>query len=211
MQEPSRRQKKASAESPVAPPADRIRLCALELLRQGGPSALTTRAVCECAGVTAPTLYHHYGDKDGLLRAVAQAELLAMFARKQGMKSTGDPLKDVKRGWDDWVEFAIEHPHLARALQASGGATTQPLREAAEAIAAGRLARLATTVPLVLDPPTAARVLVAGANAVVQMLLDGLAVPEVRALSVLLRDGLVSSLCAFHVKSTSSRPERAAR
>jgi AcrR family transcriptional regulator len=211
MQKPLRQRQKALAESPVVPPADRMRLCALELLRAGGPAALTTRAVCECAGVTAPTLYHHYGDKDGLLRAVAQAELLAMFARKQGMKSTGKPLKDLKRGWDDWVEFAIEQPHLVRALQASGGTTTQALREAAEAIAAGRLAKLAMTTPLVLDAPTAARVLVAGANAVVQMLLDGLTVPEVRELSALLRDGLVSSLYASQVKSTSSRHKRAAR
>ena len=203
-----RLQQKASAESPVVSPADRIRICALELLRDGGPAALTTRAVCECAGVTAPTLYHHYGDKDGLLRAVAQAELLAMFARKQGMKSTGDPLKDLKRGWDDWVEFAIEQPHLVRALQASGGATTQPLREAAEAIAAGRLERLAKTTPLLLDPSTAARVLVAGANAVVQMLLDGVTVPEARELSTLLRDGLVSTLHASQVKLTFSGSKR---
>lgn len=158
--------------------------------------------------MTAPTLYHHYGDKDGLLRALAQAELLGMFARKQGMKPSGDALRDVKRGWDDWVEFAIENTHLVRALQASAGATTQPLREAAEAIAAGRLARLAATTPLVLDPPTGARVLVAGANAVVQMLLDGLRVPEVRELSALLRDGLVSSLYASQVKSASSGVRR---
>lgn len=210
MQQPTPRQQ-AGAESAAAPPADRMRRCALDLLRDGGPAALTTRAVCECAGVTAPTLYHHFGDKDGLLRAVARAELLALFSRKQGMKSTGDPLKDVKRGWDDWVDFAIEQPHLVRALQASGGTTTQPLREAAEAIAEGRLARLATTVALALDTPTAARVLVAGANAVVQMLLDGLSVPEVRGLSALLRDRLVSSLVADQASSTSGQPKRAAR
>jgi AcrR family transcriptional regulator len=211
MQEPSRQRQKTPADSQVLPPADRISRCALELLRDGGPAALTTRAVCECAGVTAPTLYHHYGDKDGLLRAVAQTELLAMFARKQRMKSTGDALLDLKRGWDDWVEFAIDQPHLVRALQASGSATTQPLREAAEAIAAGRLARLATSKPLAVDPATGARILVAGSNAVVQLLLDGLTVTEVRSLSALLRDGLVASLYASPVKSTSSRPKRPAR
>lgn len=211
MQESSRPGQKTPADGPVLAPADRIRRCALELLRDGGPGALTTRAVCQCAGVTAPTLYHHYGDKDGLLRAVAQAELLAMFARKQRMKSTGDALQDLKRGWDDWVEFAIDHTPLVRALQASGSATTQPLREVAEGIAAGRLARLEPTTPLALDPPTGARVLVAGANAVVQLLLDGLSVAEVRRLSSLLRDGLVSSLFASQVKSTSGRSKRAAR
>jgi AcrR family transcriptional regulator len=182
------------AASRELPPVDRIRVSALELLREGGPAALTTRAVCERAGVTAPTLYHHYGDKDGLLRALAQAELLAFFARKQRMKPSDDALQDVKRGWDDWVQFAIDQPHLVRALQSGGSSTVAPLREAAEAIAAGRLARLATTTPLVVDPPTGARVLVAGANAVVQLLLDGLTVGEVRGLSALLRDGLVASL-----------------
>jgi AcrR family transcriptional regulator len=195
----------------LARPSERIRRCALEILRAGGPAALTTRAVCDCAGVTAPTLYHHYGDKDGLLRALAQSELLALFARKQRLKSTGDALRDLKRGWDDWVEFAIDQPHLARALQVSGRATTQPLQEAAEAIAAGRLAKLATTTPLLVDSATGARVLVAGANAVVQMLLDGVTVAEVRRLSPLLRDGLVASLCASQVKLASSRPDRAAR
>jgi hypothetical protein len=42
------------------------------------------------------------------------------------------------------------------------------------------------------------------------MLLDGLTVPEVRGLSALLRDGLVSSLDASQVKSTSRGPKRAA-
>lgn len=211
MQSPSRTRSGSRTGGDETPPPERIRRCALALLREGGPAALTTRAVCECAGVTAPTLYHHFGDKDGLVRAVAQAELRAMFARKQRMKSTGDALRDVKRGWDDWVEFAIDQPHLVRALQASGSATTQPLREAAEAIAAGRLARLAASVPLVVDPPTGARVLVAGANAVVQLLLDGLAVAQVRGLSALLRDGLLSSLCAPTARPASAPPGRAAR
>ena len=34
------------------------------LLEQGGPDAVTTRAVCDAANVGAPTLYHHYGDKN---------------------------------------------------------------------------------------------------------------------------------------------------
>lgn len=211
MQSASKTRKRPRTDRDEAPPAERIRRCALEILREGGPAALTTRAVCERAGVTAPTLYHHYGDKDGLVRAVAQAELLAMFERKQRMKSTGDALRDLKRGWDDWVEFAIDQPHLVRALQASGSATTQPLREAAEAIAAGRLAKLAMTTPLAVDPPVGARVLVAGSNAVVQLLLDGVTVDEVRSLSSRLRDGLVASLYASTVPSRSGRLGRRLR
>jgi AcrR family transcriptional regulator len=202
-----RRQSEAGAEPP---PIERLLESALGLLREGGVAALTTRAVCERAGVSAPTLYHHYGDKDGLLRVLAQVELQAFFARKQRMKPSGDALEDVKRGWDDWVQFAIDQPNLVRALQSGGGATVAPLREAAEAIAAGRLQRLATLTPLLVDPATGARVLVAGANAVVQLLLDGLPPAEIRKLSALLRDGLVASLCARE-RLSSPRAQRRTR
>lgn len=176
-------------------PADRIRMAALAVLRDGGPAALTTRAVCERAGVTAPTLYHHYGDKEGLLRAVAESELQAFFGRKQRMKPSDDPLRDVKRGWDDWIAFAIEQPDLVRAVRTGGGSAAS-MREAAEAIVRVRLSRLATQVPLTVDIATGARMLVVTANAVVQLLLDGVSAPEVRRLSVLVRDGMLRSIIA---------------
>jgi AcrR family transcriptional regulator len=174
-------------------PIERIRLAALDLLRDSGASALTTRAVCDRAGVTAPTLYHHYGDKDGLLRAIAASEMQAFFARKQRMKPLDDPRQDVMRGWDDWIEFAIEHPDLVNAIRANG-ASAVPLREAAESIVRSRLLRLSQSVQLTVDIPTGARVLVAAANAIVQLLLDGTPPAETRRLSALLRDGVLQSI-----------------
>ena len=49
---------------------DEILSASVDLLENDGAEALTTRAVCEVVGVTAPTLYHHFGDKNGLLRAI---------------------------------------------------------------------------------------------------------------------------------------------
>ena len=40
---------------------------------------MTTRAVCDAANVKAPTLYHHFGDKNGLLDAVVAKGLLEAF------------------------------------------------------------------------------------------------------------------------------------
>jgi AcrR family transcriptional regulator len=176
-----------------AAPVERIRSAALALLREGGALALTTRAVCERAGVTAPTLYHHYGDKDGLLRALAASEIQAFFTRKQRMKPSADALHDVKRGWDDWIEFAIEQPDLVRAVRTSP-ALALPLRQAAEAIVQARLQRLAQTVSLLVDVSTGAEILVAAANSVVQMLLDGTPPAHARRLSALLRDGVLRSI-----------------
>ena len=45
---------------------------AAQLLREQGPTGVTTRAVAQAAGVQAPTIYRLFGDKDGLLDAVAE-------------------------------------------------------------------------------------------------------------------------------------------
>ena len=174
-------------------PVERIRNAAQLLLQQGGPGSLTTREVCRLAKVTAPTLYHHYGDKDGLLRAVAAVEMQAFFNRKQRMKPSDDPRRDVLRGWDDWIEFAIEHSDLVRAVQASGASAIN-MRQAGEIIVEARLARLAEVVTLEVEIRIGARILVASANAIVQLLLDGISPVEVRRLSTLLRHSVLEAI-----------------
>lgn len=44
---------------------------AVELLAASESGDISTRAVCEAAGVGQPVLYQLFGDKDGLLAAVA--------------------------------------------------------------------------------------------------------------------------------------------
>jgi AcrR family transcriptional regulator len=50
----------------------RILAAAAALIADGGRDALTTRAVSAAAGVQAPTIYRLFGDKSGLLDAVAE-------------------------------------------------------------------------------------------------------------------------------------------
>ena len=42
-----------------------------QIIEKGGIPALTLRAVAEAAGVSRQAPYHHFGDKDGLLAAIA--------------------------------------------------------------------------------------------------------------------------------------------
>jgi AcrR family transcriptional regulator len=83
---------------------DRLLLAAAELLEAGG--TVSTRAVCERAGVQAPTLYHHFGSKQGLIDAVANHG----FTQYTAVESSGDPLGDLREGWDKHVRFGLEHP-----------------------------------------------------------------------------------------------------
>ncbi len=83
---------------------DRLLLAAAELLQ--GTGTVSTRAVCERAGVQAPTLYHHFGSKQGLIDAVANHG----FTQFTAVESSGDPLGDLREGWDKHVRFGLEHP-----------------------------------------------------------------------------------------------------
>jgi AcrR family transcriptional regulator len=54
---------------------ERILDCATDLLGREGYGALSVSAVCKLADVSAPTLYWHFGNKEGLLAALIKRSL----------------------------------------------------------------------------------------------------------------------------------------
>jgi len=90
----------------------RILSAAVELLTREGRDALTTRAVAAAAGVQAPTLYRLFGDKGGLLDAVAEHGFLSYLKQKKGRELGPDPLENLRAGWDLHVEFGLSHPAI---------------------------------------------------------------------------------------------------
>jgi AcrR family transcriptional regulator len=68
--------------------------------------------VCEAVGVTQPVLYRLFGDKRGLLDALADRGLQRYVARKAELEASDDPVRDLRAGWDDHMAFAAEHPAL---------------------------------------------------------------------------------------------------
>ena len=55
--------------------SDRILQSALELFSSKGYDATSVREICEAAGITKPTLYHFYGSKEGVYRALVEGVL----------------------------------------------------------------------------------------------------------------------------------------
>lgn len=84
---------------------------AAEFLESGGRDALTTRAVAASAGVQAPAIYRLFGDKRGLIDAVAEHGYQAYLSTK---RPTGglDPVDGLRVGWDLHVEFGLANPAL---------------------------------------------------------------------------------------------------
>ncbi|MEV0645940.1 TetR/AcrR family transcriptional regulator [Phytomonospora sp. NPDC050363] len=88
---------------------ERILHASAELLADGG-AAFSTRAVCEAAGVGAPTLYHHFGDKQGLLDTTAEYGFERYLAVKRANTPSADPIADLREGWDAHIAFGLAYP-----------------------------------------------------------------------------------------------------
>jgi AcrR family transcriptional regulator len=99
---------------------ERILHAAARLLAESGGAPISTRAVCAAAGVGAPTLYHHFGDKDGLLDAVVAYGYDRYLAGKRSRPSSDDPVENLRRGWDAHVEFGLTQPAFYALMHGAG-------------------------------------------------------------------------------------------
>jgi AcrR family transcriptional regulator len=101
-----------SSRTGPASPRERILAAAATLLAEGGREAVSTRAVSVAAGVQAPTIYRLFGDKQGLLDAVAEYGVQHYLASKMDAPAGIDPVEDLRRGWDAHVAFGLANPAL---------------------------------------------------------------------------------------------------
>ncbi|GIE78485.1 TetR family transcriptional regulator [Actinoplanes philippinensis] len=140
-----------------------LRAALIEAARRQLASApggdIATRAVCEEVGVTQPVLYRLFGDKNGLLDAVADDAFERYAQRKQELEVTDDPVADLHAGWTDHMAFAAENPavyQLMFAPRAHAAATTyHRILELLEAT----LMRCAAAGALAVTPRQAARMI----------------------------------------------------
>ncbi len=93
-------------------PRDRILQAATALLAEGGREAVSTRAVSAAAGVQPPTIYRQFGDMRGLLDAVASDGFARYVRAKTARRRTGDPVADLREGWNLHIGFGLANPAL---------------------------------------------------------------------------------------------------
>jgi AcrR family transcriptional regulator len=139
---------------------------ALALIDEQGLPGFTTRSVCARSGVTAPTLYHHFGDADGLLDAAVSLGFEQFMQRKRLQPHRTDPELQILAGWDDYVAFARERPqlYLAMSMRMMEGRNIAAARESREHLLS-RLERLAATRRLAHPIETIADILWATVHA----------------------------------------------
>lgn len=165
---------------------DLILTHALAALEANGIAGFSTRAVCALAGVTAPTLYHHFGSADGLLSAAVARGFEQFLARKTSRAAIDDPAADLLDGWDDYVAFAQERPHLYAAMTARmlSGADIPAATLSRQHLEA-KLAALAARNALATEVSTAADLLWSTAHAAALLHVAGTGPPDQAVLAAL--------------------------
>jgi AcrR family transcriptional regulator len=87
------------------------------LIETGDEDAVSIRAVAEAVGVTPPSIYLHFEDKNALLFAICEthfAELDEVIERAGAEAS--DPLEELRLRGRAYIEFGLEHPEQYRIL-----------------------------------------------------------------------------------------------
>jgi AcrR family transcriptional regulator len=119
-----------------------------ELLASRGEEGLSIREVCLRAGVTAPTIYHHFGDKAALVDRIVDDCFAAFDVAFDDRPPPRDPVARLRWGFDQYVEYGVTHPVHYRLMflrshgrvTAAGLASYDRLRRMIRAIdEAGRL------------------------------------------------------------------------
>lgn len=145
---------------------DTILAAALKVLEEEGEARFSTRAVQALANVTAPTVYHHFRNADGLLSAAITEAFRQFLESKKAAVSSPDPVIALHQGWDDYVRFAAARPRLYAAMMARVLSGIQiPAAEQAFALLTQRIQTVATQDRLAVSVEAAADQVWASANA----------------------------------------------
>jgi AcrR family transcriptional regulator len=150
---------------------------AARLLRERGPAAVTTRAVADAAGVQPPAIYRIFGDKDGLLDAVAEHVMATYVAAKSEAVAAAaaggvDPVEDLLDGWRAQIDFGLANPTLFRLLSDPARVEASPAARAGYEVLAGRVHRVAATGRLQVAEPLAVDMIHAAGVGAIETLLS---------------------------------------
>lgn len=99
----------------------------MALFAERGVQGAKACEVAVRAGVAVGTLYLHFGDKDGLARAVMQHAIDELLGRLQAVRTRvgGDPAERARAHAETVVRFAEERRPLARVLFVGDVASTR--------------------------------------------------------------------------------------
>ncbi|MGQ4433514.1 TetR/AcrR family transcriptional regulator [Streptomyces sp. SAS_260] len=180
------------------------------LIAQSPSGDVSTRAVCEAAGVQQPVLYRLFGDKGGLLAATVDHVWDQYLETKRAAEKSADPLQDLLAGWDSHVAFALAHPNAYKLMFAPALRSMPEAAQEALRILRAVLERLAAQGRMRIAPEIAARMIMTATTGVALGLIMRPALYPDTALSTQVRDAMVQAILLAPAADTAPGDARAA-
>ncbi len=171
------------------------------LLASVGEEGLNIREVCAHAGVTPPTVYHHFGDKAALVDRAVDDCFAAFDRGSHHRRLPADVVERVRQAFDYYVAYGRAHPEHYRLMFQR----VAPRRTPAGAASYAGLGRLVATVAaagrLAVPVEDATAALWTAMHGATSLVIAGYLMPRAPAVG-LVRDATIAKL---------TRPARAPR
>lgn len=105
---------------------------ARELFIHQGVEAVTMRAVAQRVGFSATSLYLYFADKEQLLRAVVDADVLRLAEALKSTLALSDPSERFMQFGRQYVEFALTNPNHYRMMFMTKHSACDPAQSSIE-------------------------------------------------------------------------------
>src|SRR5919202_380443 len=117
------------------------------LIQTGDDDAVSIRAIADAAGVTPPSIYLHFSDKNELLAAVCEARFRDFDQYLQDATAgIDDPVEALGARGRAYVRFGLEHPEHYRILFMTKPAADCPTKDVEHLPGLNAFARLVDDV-----------------------------------------------------------------
>ena len=181
------------------------------LLAAGGEDGLSIRELCARAGVTPPTIYHHFGDKQALVDRVIDecfAEFDATLARRT---LPADPVEALRLAFDNYVEYGLAHPtHYRLMFQRAGARKTSKAGLASYDRLRRVVAAVAAAGRLVPQVEVATLACWCASHGVTSLLVGAYFTPDDPAVA-LVRDSLIAQITTPPSRARRARRQKRSR
>ncbi|MCZ6569389.1 MAG: TetR/AcrR family transcriptional regulator [Deltaproteobacteria bacterium] len=97
-----------------------------------GFERLSMRRVAARCGYTVPTLYHHFGDKTGLIDELLEERFAKLLQRARRVRLSDDPVANMVEYASAFVRFGLQHPSHYRLMTTPRQQPSQPPPSAEE-------------------------------------------------------------------------------
>ncbi|MGP5268557.1 TetR/AcrR family transcriptional regulator [Brachybacterium alimentarium] len=180
-------------ETPIGGTRERLIAAAADLIAASPGEEFSLRAVCDAVGVKMPTLYHFFGSKQGLVDAVIECGFDLYLGEKSSMESSGDPIQDIRAGWDAHVAFGLANPGFYTLMYGKACPGYSPAAQSRPSkILYGLASRAAEQSRLIVPPEqAAAHILVTNIGVTLRQII--LAEPDPK-LSSAVREGAIAAI-----------------